>query len=80
MLWRLLTQGSSAGSNEGSCKILAFAKMQKLTQEQTLALFGGYYRDDVLKHPNGDDHANIRNFMLCGWAGVSFDGEPLMSL
>jgi len=71
---------SSAGSNEGSCKILAFGKLQNLTEEQTLSLFGSYYREDVLKLPNGDDHSNIRNFMLFGWAGVSFDNVPLTPL
>jgi len=71
---------SAAGSNEGSCKILAFGKLQNLTEKQTLSLFGSYYREDVLEHPNGDDHANIRNFMVSGWAGVSFESEPLKAL
>jgi len=71
---------SVAGSNEGSCKILALGKMHDLTEGQTLSLFGSYYREDVLKHPDGDDHANIRNFMMSGWAGVSFEREPLTAL
>ncbi len=24
-----------------------------------------------------DDHANIRNFMKTGWAGIQFEGEVL---
>lgn len=71
---------SAAGSNEGSCKILAFAKLHELSERQTLALFGQYYRDDVLGNPDGDDHSNIRNFMQYGWDGVSFEGQPLTLL
>ena len=66
-----------AGKNEGSCKIFAFAKLNDLSEEQTLACFGDYYRKDVLENPQGSDHANIRNFMRDGWAGIQFDGEAL---
>jgi hypothetical protein len=66
-----------AGSNEGSCKLFAFAQLQSLSEVETLALFGRYYRDDVLGNPAGDDHANIRNFILDGWLGIRFDGVPL---
>ena len=41
-----------------------------LSKEETLALFGGYYRD-VVATPEGDDHPNIRNFMKSGWDGVT---------
>ena len=68
---------SEAGSNEGSCKIFAFAKKHQLTEQQTLHLFGDFYRQDVLENPQGQDHANIRNFMKTGWGGVSFESEPL---
>jgi len=68
---------SEAGSNEGSCKIFAFAQLQQLTQEQTLHCFGDYYRKDVLENPEGSDHGNIRNFMLFGWDGIRFDGVAL---
>lgn len=71
---------SEPGSNEGSCKILAFARLHKLTEQQTLACFGKYYREDVLQHPDATDHANIRNFMQTGWAGVQFDAQPLRPL
>ena len=50
------------GSNEGSCKIFAFAKLHKLNQQQTLNLFGDYYRIEVLQNPEGSGHQNIRNF------------------
>ncbi len=64
--------GNAAGQNAGSCKILAFGKLHGLSEG-----FGRYYRDDVLQHPEAQDHANIRNFMRSGWAGVVFDGEAL---
>lgn len=68
---------NEAGQNEGSCRIFAFAKMHGLPETQTLACFGKFYRDDVLKHPHGTDHANIRSFMQYGWKGICFDGEAL---
>jgi hypothetical protein len=68
---------NEAGSNEGSCKIFAFAKLHGLDEKQTLTCFGKYYRDDVLGNPHGEDHANIRNFMQHGWGGVEFEGEAL---
>jgi len=68
---------SEAGTNEGSCKIFAFAKLHQLNQQQTLCLFGDYYRLDVLNDPQGTGHQNIRNFMAHGWAGIRFKGEAL---
>ncbi|CAM3120331.1 type III effector [Chryseobacterium flavum] len=65
------------GQNNGSCKVFSFARLKELTKEQTLTLFGEFYRDDVLRKPDGDDHQNIRNFMKFGWDGVIFDGEAL---
>ena len=67
-----------AGSNSGSCKLFAFALRHNLTSEQTLACFGDYYREDVLKKPDADDHQNIRNFVENGWNGISFVGQPLL--
>jgi len=72
------SQDNNAGENQGSCKLIAFAKHHGLEVEQTLNLFGAYYRDEVLKNPEGDDHQNIRNFMASGWDGVSFDGDALV--
>jgi hypothetical protein len=71
------TVHNEAGQNSRSCQLFAFAKLQGLTKEQTLACYGAYYRDDVLKNPDGTDHQNIRNFMKHGWDGVRFEGEPL---
>lgn len=68
---------NEAGQNTGSCKIFAFARLQELSESQTLALFGAYYRADVLRNPEGDSHANIRQFMKTGWKGIEFDGVPL---
>ncbi|QQR98343.1 MAG: HopJ type III effector protein [Sphingobacteriales bacterium] len=63
--------------NNGSCKIFYFAKIHNLSNEQTLQLFGDYYRKDVLEHPEKEDHQNIRNFIQFGWNGISFDGVAL---
>jgi len=68
---------NEAGTNEGSCRIFAFAKLHSLTEEQTLHCFGDYYRKDVLEHPENTDHANIRTFIKCGWAGILFDVPAL---
>jgi len=72
------TLTNPAGSNSGSCKLFAFALRHNLTIEQTLACFGDYYRDEVLKQPEEDNHKNIRNFIQSGWNGISFIGQPLM--
>lgn len=65
------------GQNSGSCKLFSFALLHGLTQEQTLQCFGDYYREDVLKHPEGIDHQNIRNFILYSWDGVTFSSNAL---
>lgn len=68
---------NEAGENNGSCKLFSFAKLNDLSKEETLALFGDFYRTDVLQNPEGTDHQNIRNFMQFGWDGISFDGDAL---
>ena len=68
---------NEANQNNGSCKVFSFAQLKNLSKEQTLWLFGEFYREDVLKNPDGTDHQNIRNFMKFGWEGISFDGEAL---
>lgn len=70
-------QHNNAGENEGSCKILAFAYINNLTVTQTLNCFGDYYREDVLGNPTGEDHQNIRQFILDGFEGIQFDVLPL---
>lgn len=68
---------NEAGQNNGSCKLFSFAKLAKLSKQETLNCFGDYYRIDVLKHTEGTDHQNIRNFILFGWEGIDFDQEAL---
>jgi hypothetical protein len=72
------TQHNAAGENSGSCKLFAFAKLQNLSQAETLACFGGYYFEEVLGEPEGTNHQNIRNFIKTGWDGIQFDGEALV--
>ena len=71
---------NESGTNEGSCKIFYFAQLNELSEQQTLACFGRYYRDDVLKSPNGSDHGNIRNFMQTGWQGIEFKSAALSAV
>lgn len=68
---------NEAGTNEGSCKIFAFAQLNKLSEQATLNCFGRYYHEDVLNHPMGHDHGNIRNFIKYGWAGIVFETKVL---
>ncbi|TWI80433.1 HopJ type III effector protein [Lacibacter cauensis] len=73
------TAVNEAGTNSGSCKLFSFAQLQGLSKEETLACFGDYYRIDVLQNPESTNHANIRNFMVTGWEGVSFDADALQT-
>ena len=68
---------NESGTNEGSCKIFAFGQLNQLNEQETLACFGTYYRNDVLQNPDGSDHANIRTFMEHGWGGINFDSAAL---
>jgi len=72
-------QHNAVGENSGSCKLFAFAQLQNLTEAETLACFGAYYYEDVLKNPEKTDHQNIRNFMKTGWSGIQFEGTALVS-
>jgi hypothetical protein len=58
--------------------LFAFAEIQSLSEAATLACFGAFYYDDVLKNPNGTDHQNIRNFMKTGCDGIAFYGSALV--
>lgn len=69
-------QVNAANENQGSAKVLSFAKNEGLDQAQTLSLFAEHYAA-VLATPEGTDHQNIRQFMQNGWAGVSFEGQAL---
>lgn len=72
-------QHNSAEQNQGSCKVLAFAALHGLTADKTLSLFAEHYQS-VLETPQGTDHANIRQFIAQGWAGVRFAASPLKPL
>lgn len=67
---------NAAGENAGSCKTLALARLEGLSDEEALLAFGEHYRA-VLDHPEGDDHRNIRALMAHGLGAVQFDGEAL---
>lgn len=70
---------NAAGQNSGSCKLFSFAKLQNLSQAQTLACFGAFYSVDVLENPMGDNHQNIRNFIKFAWDGINFEGNALVA-
>ena len=55
---------------------MAYAKLNNLSQEDTLKLFAEHY-NAVLETPNGTDHNNIRQFMENGWNGVTFENDVL---
>lgn len=67
---------NSAEQNQGSCKVLAMALDQQLSDEQALQCFAEHYQA-VLDAPAGQDHANIRALMQQGLAGVHFAVPPL---
>jgi len=62
---------SASGENMGSSKILGLGRLMGLSEQETLSLFGQYYKD-VCANPDGDDHPNIRAFMKGGWGCVNF--------
>ena len=69
-------QFNAATENQGSAKVLTFAKLEGLNQQDTLSLFAEHYAS-VLATPEAIDHQNIRQFMQNGWEGVKFEGEAL---
>lgn len=69
-------QYNETTQNQGSAKVLYFARLHNLSKEDTLLLFAEHYRA-VLDHPEGTDHQNIRQFMEHGWKGVQFEGGAL---
>ncbi len=71
------TSYNEAGENNGSCKLFAFAQLHDLSEQETLACFGAYYREEVLKNPDAANHQNIRNFINSGWEGIKMAGMPL---
>jgi hypothetical protein len=69
---------NAAGQNEGSCKTLALAQLEGLSDQEALLAFGEHYRS-VLETPEGSDHGNVRALIANGLAGVKFSAEPLKS-
>ena len=69
-------QENAIDQNQGSAKVLAFAKLNDYTENDTLKLFAEHYKA-VIKTPNGTDHNNIRQFIQNGWNGVSFENDVL---
>lgn len=69
-------QHNAATENQGSAKVFSFARIQGLSQEDTLNLFAEHYAS-VLATPEATDHQNIRQFMQNGWDGIQFEGEAL---
>ena len=65
-----------------SIKIFAFAKLNQLSKQNTLDCFGAFYREEVLKNPEGQDHMNIRTFMLAPEAtpflGITFTEQEVL--
>jgi hypothetical protein len=72
------SQNNATGENSGSCKLFAFAQLQKLSPIETLSCFGAYYFEEVLGDPNGSNHQNIRNFINTNWDGIQFEAEALV--
>lgn len=70
---------NEATQNQGSAKVFSFAKLNELEQADTLLLFAEHYKA-VAENPEGTDHQNIRQFMLHGWAGITFEGEALVRI
>lgn len=69
-------QNNAATENQGSAKVFSFAQLNGLDQTQTLSLFAEHYAA-VLATPEATDHQNIRQFMLNGWDGITFEGQAL---
>ena len=67
---------NEANTNNGSCKVFSFAKLNQLTATETLFLFGEHYQI-VLQTSSEDDHQNIRNFIKFGWEGIHFEANAL---
>lgn len=68
---------NAANENQGSARILYFAKLNNLSEEDTLSLFAEHY-EEVKFTPEGDSHPNIRQFIRYGWNGVAFE-QPVLS-
>ncbi|AZS51030.1 HopJ type III effector protein [Entomomonas moraniae] len=70
---------NEARQNEGSCKVLALAILEGLSDQEALLAFAEHYRS-VLMNPLGTDHQNIRSLQKNGLSKVSFVKFPLIKL
>lgn len=68
-----------AGSNQGSCKILGLALLEKFSTEDALLAFAEHYAY-VLATPDEAEHANIRQLLKHGLGAVRFSQLPLRRL
>lgn len=68
-----------AGSNQGSCKIIGLALLEKLSTEDALLAFAEHYAY-VLATPDETEHANIRLLLKHGLEAVRFSQLPLRRL
>jgi hypothetical protein len=68
---------NEATQNQGSAKVFSFAQQNSLSKEDTLCLFAEHYRS-VLASPDATDHQNIRQFIIHGWQGISFESPALI--
>jgi len=71
-------QHNASTENQGSAKVFSFAKLNDLSQEQTLHLFAEHYTA-VIATPEATDHQNIRQFIINGWEGIQFEGDALIA-
>lgn len=69
-------QYNAATENQGSAKVLYYAKLNNLHKEETLRLFAEHYQN-VLDNPGAGNHQNICQFIQKGWEGVVFEGVVL---
>ncbi|OEY66868.1 HopJ type III effector protein [Marinobacter sp. X15-166B] len=67
---------NAANENPGSCKVFALGQYCNLNEPDTLLCFGRHYQQ-VLDHPAGECHSNIRQFISTGWSGIRFEQPPL---
>ncbi|MGV3593412.1 MAG: HopJ type III effector protein [Gammaproteobacteria bacterium] len=67
---------NTAEQNQGSCRVLAFALLNKLSSGQALKCFGEHYRE-VLATPGVDNHHNLRRLQKEGLVDIHFEDTPL---
>jgi hypothetical protein len=67
---------NSVEQNQGSCRVLAFALLNRLSADQALKCFGEHYCD-VLATPGKDNHHNLRRLQAEGLVDIHFDQPPL---